>query len=507
MKPIMKAREMTKQREYHDLFLFGPLIAFLLLCSNANSQQNNVMYFMKGVPQSNTQNPAFQPDYGFYLGFPGMSPMAIDVENNPLRFHDLVFYNPKIDSVITFLHPSADKGKFLALLGNNNFINTDISSSLFSLGFRINTMFFSFGIAQKEYIRLNYPKDLFTLPMYGLLDNSLNPTNLNLSGIGLNAASYTELSMGVSKNIGDMISVGVRGKVLLGQADLFMKTTDIGINTSLAQWQVHSKLDLDASVPFLNIPKNTDGTYNLNGIGMQPNISGSDILNAFIRKPNIGLAVDLGATVKPMDWLTLSASVVDLGYIRWSHYSYNLKQDTSFTFTGINLTSIIKGDTANVGKMLSDSISKAFKKVNVQSGAYNTALPTKIYIGATFNLWSDRISFGLLSITELYLNTVRQSFSVSANLQPIRMFSTSFTYSLIDNTYHDFGWGLSLKLGMLNMYYIFDYIPTTYDKLKTGGITIPVPVYAREFSMKIGMNLVFGGNRKKKLMQDVPLIE
>jgi hypothetical protein len=163
--------------------------------------------------------------------------------------------------------------------------------------------------------------------------------------------------------------------------------------------------------------------------------------------------------------------------------------------------------------MLSDSIFNAFKKFNVQPGGYSTYLPTKIYIGGTFNLWSDRISFGVLSMTELYLNTVRQSFSVSANIQPIRMFSTSLSYSLLDNTYHDFGFGLSLKLGPINTYYIFDYIPTTYDNLKNLKIanqtlpSIPAPVYTRAFSMKIGMNIVFGGNRKKKLLQDVPLIE
>jgi hypothetical protein len=501
---------MIKKRKSLNLILSGPFIALLMFCSVGYAQQSNVMYFIKGVPQSNTYNPAFQPDYGFYLGFPGLSPMAIDIENNPLRFHDLVFYNRSIDSVITFLHPKADKQKFLSLLGNNNFINTDISTSLFSLGFRISSMYFSIGITQKEYVRLNYPKGLFTLPMYGLLDNSLNPTNLDLSGIGINAASYTELSVGVSKNINDIFSVGVRGKILVGQANLYMKTTDIGINTSLSQWQFHSKLDLDASIPFLQIPKGTDGQYDLNGAGLKSKISTSDILDAFIRKPNMGLAVDLGVTAKPMNWLTISASVTDLGSIRWSHYSYNLKQDTSFTFTGINATGIIKGDTANIGKLLSDSIFNAFKKVKVKPGAYNTSLPTKIYIGATFNLWSDRISFGLLSMTELYLSTIRQSFSVSANIQPIRMFSTSFSYSLLDNTYHDFGFGLSLKLGPLNTYYIFDYIPTTYDKLKKGNgvpFDIPVPVYSRSFSMKIGMNLVFGGNRKKKLLQDVPLIE
>ncbi len=510
------------QRKYKEFFFSGLLAAFLLLCNNAFSQQSNVEYFMKGVPQINTLNPAAQGGYGFYLGTPLLSPFSLDIENNPLRFHDLIYHykTNTVDSVITFLSHLADKRKFLSILGNNNFIGTDISTSILSLGFRINTMFFSFGISEKEYIRLNYPKDLFTFPMYGLLDNSLKPTNLDLSGIGINAAAYTEFSMGVSKEINDLITVGIRGKVLLGQANVFMKTTDIGINTNDSLWKFHSKVDMNASIPFLTIPKGSDGKYDLTSAALKSNISTSDILDAFLRKPNMGLAMDLGVIIKPASWLTLSASIVDLGYIKWKNYSYNLKQDTSAIFRGIDMSGIIKGDTTNIGKMLTDSVMSAFKKYNLKPGSYNTPLPTKIYVGATFNLWSDRISFGVLSMTEVYLNNVKQSFSISANIQPIRLISTSFSYSLLDNQYHDFGFGVAFKFGPFNSYYIFDYIPTSYDRIKTGEnvpngipliggkpINFAAPMYTKAFSMKIGMNLVFGGNRKKKALQDVPLIE
>jgi hypothetical protein len=491
--------------------LLCPFVVLMFVAMPGNAQQSNVMYFMKGVPQINTINPAAQAGYGLYLGTPGFSPFSLDITNNPLRAHDLVFNNS--DSIISFLHPKADKAKFLAVLGNNNFIGTDINTSILSFGFRISSMFFSFGLSQKEYIRLGYPKDLFTLPIYGLLDKNNKPSNLDLSGMGLNAASYTEVSLGVSKEIGDMVTVGVRGKVLLGQANLYMKTSDIGINTTDSDWRFHSRLDVNASVPFLNIPKGSDGKYDLSSAGLQSDISTNDILNAFLRKPNMGLAVDLGVIIKPMNWLTLSASVVDLGSIKWKNYSYGLKQDTSATFKGVDMSGIIRGDTTDIGSMLMDSVFSAFKKFDVQKNSYVTGLPTKIYVGATFNLWEDRISFGVLSMTEFYLSKVRQSISLSANLRPIRGFSTSFAYSLLDNKYNDFGFGLSLKVGPFNSYFIFDYIPTSYDKLKNitiGNKTlpdIPVPVYTRSFSMKIGTNLVFGGNRKKKALKDVPLIE
>ncbi len=484
------------------------IVVFALSAANVHSQPGNILYFMKGVPQSNLLNPAFQPQCNFYFGIPGVSPFMLNVQSNPVRPHDILFYNASIDSVITFLHPLADKDKFLSIFSNNNYISTDLSTSLFSLGFRVKEMYFTFGISEKAFVRVGYPKDLFRIPIYFALDKNMNPANLSLTGLGINASAYSEISVGVSKRFSDELTVGVRGKLLLGQANINMRKTDINLNTSLTQWDLVSKLELDASIPFLQTMKDEKGKTRLDTFNfIQP--TSKQVLDAALWKTNPGMALDLGVEYKPLPWLTVSASLVDFGTIKWKHNVNSLVQDTSYTFHGIDVTGVFTGaDTGKIGNKIIDTIKNVFTAYNNPNKAYRTYLPSKVYMGATFNL-GERVSFGLLSMTEIFNGKLRESVSVSANLMPIRMFSTSFSYSLLQNKYHDVGFGLSLKTGPWNMYYLFDYLPTTFDKFKAKNtnISLPLPVYSNAFSMKLGFNLVFGCNRKKKQMRDVPLIQ
>ncbi len=484
------------------------LVVLILSAANVHSQPGNILYFMKGVPQSNLLNPAFQPQCNFYFGIPGVSPFMLNVQSNPVRPHDILFYNASIDSVITFLHPLADKDKFLSIFSNHNYVATDLSTSLFSLGFRIKEMYFTLGISEKAFVRVGYPKDLFRIPIYFALDKNMNPTNLSLSGLGINASAYSEISVGVSKKFTDELTVGVRGKLLLGQANINMRKTDININTSLTQWDLVSKFELDASIPFLQTMKDETGKTRLDTFNfIQP--TSKQALDAALWKTNLGMALDLGVEYKPLSWLTVSASLVDFGAIKWKHNVNSLTQDTSYTFHGIDVTGVFTGaDTGKIGNKILDTIKNVFKAYNNPNTAYRTILPSKVYLGATFNL-GEKVSFGLLSMTEIFQGKVRESVSVSANLMPIKMFSTSFSYSLLQNKYHDVGFGLSLKTGPWNMYYLFDYLPTTFDKYKAknSNIRFPLPVYSNAFSMKLGFNVVFGCNRKKKQLRDVPLIQ
>lgn len=484
------------------------LIVFALSATNVQSQPGNVLYFMKGVPQSNLLNPAFQPQCNFYFGIPGVSPFMLNVQSNPVRPHDIIFYNASIDSVITFLHPLADKDKFLSIFGNNNYVATDLSTSLFSLGFRVKELYFTFGITEKAFLRVGYPKDLFRIPIYFALDKNMDPVNLSLSGLGINASAYSEISVGVSKRFSDELTVGVRGKLLLGQANINMRKTDISLNTSLTQWDLASNFELDASVPFLQTIKDEKGKTRLDTFDfIQPTTK--QALDAALWKTNPGMALDLGVEYKPLSWLTVSASLVDFGTIKWKHNVNSLTQDTSYIFHGIDVSGVFTGaDTGKIGDKILDTIKNVFTAYSNPDKAYRTFLPSKVYLGATFNL-GEKVSFGLLSMTEIFNGKLRESVSVSANLMPIKMFSTSFSYSLLQNKYHDIGFGLSFKTGPWNMYYLFDYLPTTYDKYKASNsnIRVPLPVYSNAFSMKIGFNLVFGCNRKKKQLQDVPLIQ
>lgn len=499
-------------RRVHLLFSERlPVILILAIClytTGIHAQPGNILYFMKGVPQSNLLNPALQPACNFYLGMPGLSPLMLDIESNPLRPHDLFFYDKTLNAPITALDPSADRQKLLSLLGNNNFLSTDISSNLVSFGFRAKSLYFSFSVAEKSFLRIGYPKDLFNAMYYFLLDNNGNPANLDLSGLAVNASAYNEWSLGVSEKLNDQISVGIRGKLLLGQANLSMQNTNISLNSSLTEWTLTSKFNLNESIPFLETYKDENGKTRLDTFTFNsPNKK--QILDAAFLKANPGMAVDLGVEVKPISWLTISASLVDLGTIVWKRNVNSLKQDTSYVFHGIDISGFANGtDTGNIGSKILDTVKHVFTAYQTGNKAYRTYLPVKLYVGASINL-GEKVSFGLLSMTELYMGKFTESVSLSANFMPVKMFSTSFSYSLINNKYHDLGVGIATKGGPFQMYWLLDYFPTTFDKLrlKNSSVALPVPMYMNAFSLKLGFNLVFGCNQKKKLLQDVPLIE
>ena len=456
---------------------------------------------MQGVPQSYLLNPATQPRCGFYLGLPGVSPVQVNAENSSFSLHDVMWYNG--DSTITFLHPDADKDNFLDNFGKANYVSAEVSTSIASWGFRSGNLYYSFDITQKVFARFSYPGDIIRLALNGNSEED----EFDLSSLGVNAMSYTEFSMGVSHKLNDMITFGYRGKILLGQANIATKKSDITLTTTFDNWTVDSKYDLNISMPGLIIQKDAEGRFD--DYDFDDNLTTSDYISAFTG--NFGLGLDLGIHVKPIEQLTLSASILDLGFIRWKNYTYNLTQDTRFVFDPEVI--VHQSDSGAVwefygnedfGEGLLDSLESAFVDNNSETEtAYTTYLPVKVYLGVKYQI-IDEISVGLLSRSEIYKGRVRQQLSLSANFYPIKMFSASFNYTIMNRTFNNFGLGIALKAGPFNWYIISDNIPLVYARELSSNIILPHK--ARTVNFRMGFNLVFGCKKGKRLYKDLPLI-
>jgi len=400
---------------------------------------------------------------------------------------DVIYYNESIGQLITFMHPLGDKNAFLDALNDRNYINTDAGVPLASVGFGNPSAgrFVAFDITQRVNASVNYPRDLMELPIIGP-DSGMS---FDFNGFGIDVMSYTELAMNVSQKIGDMVTVGVRGKILVGQASLSSTKFDVTLETSEDVWPVHSNIRMDAVLPFLEIAYDEDGMIDFENTKLVEDI-GKKIPELIFNPKNIGLALDIGVDVRPTDWLQLSASVVDFGSINWKDKVNNLENNADYEFNGIEVQ---LGDE-DVLDVLLDSLSESFK-FSPTHNAYRTWLPTKLYAGASFYV-HPKISFGVLSRTEFYNKDIRQQFTVSANLYPIKMISTTFTYSVIEGSYKNLGLGLSLKAAPFNLYIITD----------TGGSAGLWPTEANYFNMRIGMNLMFGCRQKKVAKYDMPLV-
>jgi hypothetical protein len=130
-------------------------------------------------------------------------------------------------------------------------------------------------------------------------------------------------------------------------------------------------------------------------------------------------------------------------------------------------------------------------------------LPVKLYVGGSYQI-IDQIGIGILSRTEYYKKRLREQLTLSANFSPLKFLSFSLSYTIMNNTYNNFGFGFSSRLGPFNLYMISDNIPLAYAVEQSSQMIIPYR--AKVLNLRIGLNLAFGCGKVRKDLRDLPLI-
>lgn len=476
-------------------FFIGFLV--LLLSGQLYAQLPNTMYFMPGVPQSNKINPAIQPGCSVYLGFPGLAPVRMQIISGSLSYSDVLIENEEIDSLILPFHPLADTDEFLRKLKGKNNIQTGFGVSLASLGFLVNGNFFSFDISTRGDINFYYPGDLFELPVKGFGDGQVT----DLGGFGADVRLFNEMAFGWSQK-DFMISgldVGIKAKALFGIANLATKESDITLATSITNWN----LDVNMGYAVSTIPL----LVNLDNVDLDdPNADFPEIMQdgfsipsdifGTVFSPNRGLGLDIGANYKITNELQVSASLIDLGYIRWKN-SIQLNYNFEYEFKGINAG--LDGIDTTLFSTLADSLLGSYSFT--QGEAYTTGISPKLFIGAAYYP-IEKIGFGLLSRTDFLNSQITQQFTGTVNMTTGKFLNFSLSASYMQRSLHNVGAGLSVNLGPFNMYMIS-------DNLISSGLR---PTKARSVNLWFGMNLTFGWKKaSKKVLKknnvDSPMVQ
>lgn len=473
------------------------IIVFLtvcILCLNLSAQECNTIYFMDRVPQSNQLNPAFQPKCDFFLGLPN-----IDYNiRNSFSLNDLLTYDSQIDSLITPIHPHGNVNQYLQKLSSKNSLYNSLQVQGLSLGFRIKDLYFTLGLSAKLYGNMYYPPDLVKLILTQRFDTT---TAYNFKNLGIDATAYGELALGVSKNYNDEFTLGIRTKLLSGIFNMTTQNNKFDIyntvDNDLYKLHINTDLNIMASGAYFKIDTNAKGQITKIS-------SANNIADSYKPFRSMGFAIDLGGSYTAIDKFIFSASILDLGFIKWQNDEYNFKMKGDTSFAGISNIDLLHNDSNVLNKFV-DSLKNTFKFSHTKT-SYTTWLPTKVYLGVEF-LPASFFSLGFLSLSEYYRQQFYQQLMLSANLRLFRMFMLSTSYSIFDNGFSNMGVGLSFRLSPpfvyfipLNMYFIFDNIP-----LKFANKDLPLPYKLNTFNFRFGMNIVFGCNQKRKL-RDKPLI-
>ena len=400
----------------------------------------------------------------------------MNARTNFANFNDLVFKHPNQDSLISFLHPDANIEDFTSKLRNRNFIAPDLHINLLSFGFRVKNSFVSFSLSERSSGRLALPKDLVLLGLHG--NEQFAGKNADFSSIGADLNYYREYALGYSHIVDDRLTVGARGKLLFGKANISFADTDISLYTDADTYhmRMQSKFTVNMSLPVhleIRDGEIADASAHFDNSDYDP-------LDFVFKSSNTGFAIDLGATYKLIEPVTLYASITDLGFINWKDDVYNLSMDGDFEFDGLDVSSVFNsGDDSDPGEDILDELNEKFK-ISATENSYRSGLPARLFVGGMYEL-NPVIGFGLLSRSEVYQNRLEQAVTLSANSNIGRWLSASLSYSMMNNSYNNVGMGLSLRGGGFQLYVLSDNLNSTFYPHRTNSV-----------NLWFGLNLIFG---------------
>lgn len=485
-----------------NLFKYLSAIALgLLFTSGIFAQTGQTAYYMN-LPQRMDMNPSFIPGNRVYIELPVISGINLSMGNNFFRLSDVLMKSPYNDSIITAFHPDADIENFLSKIRNANNIEARTKLQLLGVGFAVGKNFFSIDVNMNLNAYGVLPGDLVRLAVEG--NEQFVGSSMNFSSLGTSANMYREIGVGFSRPIMDNLRVGVKGKLLFGTASVSTKVKSLEIDVS--EDYIHT-LNADMSllssgpVAVATNPENGIDSIYVRDMEME---SFSEVYNYFMRGGNVGLGLDLGAQYDLTDRIKLSASITDIGYIKWKREASNINLKGEFTYDGFDISDVISGSMSMdsvFGTML-DSL-QASMNVTATESKFTTWLPTNINLGGSFDV-TDFFTVGALSTTRVVGGRVKHALTLSGNVNYRNLVTTSLSYTMANRSYGNIGFGLGVRLGTGQFYLITDHIPMAFNQLtwtesESGEHrSVKIPSNWNMFNMRLGFNLVFG-NRPPKV--------
>ncbi len=443
------------------------LIGFCLIAGSVSAQTNLSFYNFRSVGQTNFLNPAINSRQAFTLG-------VLDNYNH--------YYLPQITARDVFRSDEPADTTIVKLLRNDAYQFKDIHlyneiNPLF-FGMRFKKNYISFGLQVSLNHRLSIPKVLLNMFYFGNTAPENFGKEIKVSDLQVNVSSYASAYLSYSREINEKLTIGIKGKYHIGIYNGELLRNVSSFKTDSGQ---NNAYRLSATTDYEMRGAGLDRMQSLVTAGSNQMQFGLDYLN----KPvGSGFSVDLGMNYKVNNKLSISASVLDLGYINWKETT-NYSRKASFVFEGFLTEDPTKIDSVTL-KNLKDSVTEIFKPVQTAGAAYRTYFSPKIYVGTQYNLYNSG-TIGLLGFGEIWNGKLYAGASVSYTQRIWRILDLRVNYNIYRQQYTNLGAGFSLNLGPMVIYALSDNI---LGLVSIDGVKQLQGHYSNS---RIGLNFNIGG--------------
>lgn len=305
-------------------------------------------------------------------------------KNNRFNVGAGAFLYPRDGEVLTALHPSIPAETFLGKLKDQNYTYNAYNYNIFAYGFSRGEAFHTLELNVRAQYSANVPKDLFRILKLGTTD-----TVYDLSRADVQGQLYAELAYGYTRKLSDIVTVGGRAKLLVGLNAVDYRMSNLKLHLDGSEYRVDVGAELDMTGRTRRFIPTEDGYLSLM----------SSTAAKWYVPTGAGLAVDLGVVVTPNEYLTLSASVLDLGAICWVFANSGQSIGTA-SFAGLNLAYEDLNKNALMDKL--KDVGKDFlgtlKLKSMGSHAKVNMVPLRANLGFRYRIPTfEMVSFGVVA--------------------------------------------------------------------------------------------------------------
>ncbi len=390
--------------------------AALALSTGAGAQNLRTGYFLEGYHYRHQMNPAFEGEQA-YVGLPALGNLDVTARGN-IGISNFLFKfdDPTGKSGLTsFMNSAVSRAEFLGGLNDRNRLSANLDASLLSCGFKKWGGFNTVSVGLHTRNNFNLPYDLFDFMKTGQPNG--DHTRYHLTDLQMTSMNYADISFGHSRKIDDKLTVGATVKFLLGAGLVETKFDQMEIVMGETEWQI--KADGYTNAGIRGASFKTKNGAEVDGIEVNaPGIGG------------FGLGLDLGASYKLTDDITLSAAMIDLGFIHWGHTLRGVTPATPYSFKGFDTIGVGSGsENPPIEDQFDDLMDDFEDWAKFNDGGViskNSFLATTINIGGEYELPAYRkLSFGLLSSTHINRPYTWTEARASVNVNPIKWLEAS----------------------------------------------------------------------------------
>lgn len=434
-------------------------------------------------------NPAKEYDRKGYFGFP-LSNLNIGIKGN-IGVKDVLYKNPNGSGLVTFLHPDISFDKAMSGFKNNNKMLSDMRIDVINVGFHAFKGYNTINVGVRSNFGLNAPYEIFELT------KNLSNKDYDISDFGATAMAWGEIGLGHSHQINKAWRIGGKFKFLVGGAYAKLKMDNLSLNLQNPnQWTATANATVEAGVKGFTWGETETKLDNSGRPYERIDFDNMDVKNTGIN--GLGAAFDLG-----FEWdleqqfnvkgLKVSASILDLGFIKWKDVAIARNNGDPFTFNGFNDVQIKDGSGTKIDDQiddLGDDLEDLYRLQDDGMKSKSTPLGATLNVAVEYALPSYRhLKFGFLSTTRIQGVYSWNEERLSVTVSPAKMFEVSANAG-VGTLGANVGWIINFHPRSFNLFFGSDHCIGKFSKQG-------VPLRSN-YDFCMGLNYPIGKSRIKK---------